>query len=105
MIDISQVEDRYKNPDSPEENYQYSPHEDGRWYLSYVDFDTRRSYFRKMIWVPFPRQEQVDIWIKEWDDAEDVKTVRCKAIDGCSVNPMDECPHGHPSWLMLFGVM
>ena len=54
MIDISQVEDRYKNPDSPEENYQFAPHEDGRWYLSYVDFDSRRSYFRKMILVPFP---------------------------------------------------
>ena len=28
-----------------------------------------------------------------------------KATDGCRVEPDGHCPHGHPSWLLVAGVI
>ena len=28
-----------------------------------------------------------------------------KATDGCSVEPDGDCPHGHPSWLKVMGII
>lgn len=30
--------------------------------------------------------------------------VPCEATDGCEVDPDGLCPHGHPSWLLVFGL-
>lgn len=29
----------------------------------------------------------------------------CEATDGCVVEPDGECEHGHPSWLLVEGVI
>ena len=29
----------------------------------------------------------------------------CEATDGCIVEPDGACPHGHPSWLILHGLI
>ena len=30
---------------------------------------------------------------------------RCEATDGCWVEPDGVCPHGHPSWLLYWGLI
>jgi len=29
----------------------------------------------------------------------------CEATDGCTVEPDGVCPHGHPSWLLYYGLI
>jgi hypothetical protein len=29
----------------------------------------------------------------------------CDATDGCQVEPDGTCPHGHPSWLLYYGLI
>lgn len=29
----------------------------------------------------------------------------CEATDGCWVEPDGTCPHGHPSWLIVLGLI
>ncbi len=28
-----------------------------------------------------------------------------EATDGCAVEPDGTCPHGHPSWLRVYGIL
>lgn len=36
---------------------------------------------------------------------EDLDDGRCAATDGCVVEPDGTCEHGHPSWLLRWGVI
>ncbi len=29
----------------------------------------------------------------------------CESTDGCRVDPDGRCEHGHPSWLLIFGMI
>ena len=31
--------------------------------------------------------------------------IDCEATDGCCVEPDGVCPHGHPSWLIVLGII
>lgn len=39
--------------------------------------------------------------VQYWHDAEG----GCEATDGCWVKPDGVCEHGHPSWLLHWGVI
>lgn len=43
-----------------------------------------------------PDDEQLEAWV--YDSV-------CDATDGCSVEPDGTCEHGHPSWLIVKGLM
>lgn len=43
-----------------------------------------------------PDEEQLTEWT--YDSV-------CDATDGCTVEPDGVCPHGHPSWLIHFGLI
>ena len=46
--------------------------------------------------MPEPEMEEL------WEMSEDGIA---EATDGCAVEPDGVCPHGHPSWLIRFGVI
>jgi hypothetical protein len=39
--------------------------------------------------------------LMDWECDED----GCEATDGCWVEPDGVCPHGHPSWMIVMGVI
>jgi len=45
---------------------------------------------------PLPDQAQREAW--GYDGV-------CEATDGCTVQPSGHCPHGHPSWLLVYGLI
>lgn len=45
---------------------------------------------------PQPSLEEIESWI--WNSG-------CEATDGCWVEPDGTCEHGHPSWLLRFGMI
>jgi hypothetical protein len=52
------------------------------------------------------------IWPEPTTDAPDLATLEdwltdgaCEATDGCFVEPDGTCPHGHPSWLIVLGLI
>ena len=38
--------------------------------------------------------------LKEW-----MMDSYCEAVDGCLVEPDGYCPHGHPSWFLVLGLI
>lgn len=34
-----------------------------------------------------------------------IDSAPCTATDGCEVDPDGLCPHGHPSWLLVYGLI
>jgi hypothetical protein len=44
-----------------------------------------------------PTMEDLEAWMMEAGGAE--------ATDGCWVEPDGICPHGHPSWLIVLGII
>lgn len=60
-----------------------------------------RSYLHPLSW-PDPTADRPDTeTIEEWlnDDGG------CEATDGCWVEPDGTCPHGHPSWFLVLGLI
>ncbi len=50
---------------------------------------------------PEPTMEEPEFdELQEW-----VYDSLCEATDGCTVEPDGVCPHGHPSWLLHFGLI
>lgn len=50
---------------------------------------------------PEPTTTEPDVsQLEEWCD-EGI----CEATDGCIVEPDGTCPHGHPSWILYFGLI
>lgn len=47
--------------------------------------------------VPPPSIEELIAW--EFEDGG------CEATDGCWVEPDGMCEHGHPSWLLVLGLI
>jgi hypothetical protein len=43
-----------------------------------------------------PDLEQLEEW--GWDSV-------CEATDGCEVEHDGMCPHGHPSWFLVIGIV
>jgi hypothetical protein len=42
----------------------------------------------------------------DFDDLMDmIEDGECEATDGCTVEPDGTCEHGHPSWLLVEGVI
>ena len=62
-------------------------------YLHHFEFYHHAS--DEVLLVPIPTLCRVKQWL---DDNE------CEAIDGCTVDSEDTCPHGYPSWLIALGV-
>ena len=46
--------------------------------------------------VAQPAWETLEDWM--WDGC-------CEATDGCIIEPDGHCPHGHPSWLLVLGLV
>ena len=44
-----------------------------------------------------PDLETIEEWM--WEDGG------CEATDGCWLEPDGVCPHGHPSWLLVMGLI
>lgn len=50
---------------------------------------------------PAPTSPEPDLdMLTEWQDE-----CGCEATDGCWVEPDGTCEHGHPSWLLRFGMI
>ncbi len=45
---------------------------------------------------PAPTMDEVIAWESEG---------YCEATDGCSIEPDGTCEHGHPSWMLYFGLI
>jgi hypothetical protein len=45
---------------------------------------------------PLPTMKQIEAWVLD---------SVCEATDGCQVEPDGHCPDGHPSWLLVFGLV
>lgn len=59
-----------------------------------------RQETKKSRW-PEPTTERPDLeTLEEWHSDGG-----CEATDGCWVEPDGMCEHGHPSWLLRFGVI
>jgi len=42
----------------------------------------------------------------EWEELEEmVFDGVCEATDGCPIEPDGVCEHGHPSWLLRYGLI
>lgn len=51
---------------------------------------------------PEPTTDEPDIEdIEEWFEDGD----GCEATDGCWVEPDGVCSHGHPSWMLVLGLI
>lgn len=46
--------------------------------------------------VPPPSDDDIEEWLMD--------TI-AEATDGCEVEPDGTCPHGHPSWLLVYGLI
>jgi len=50
---------------------------------------------------PTPTTEEPEIeQLEEWMDDSG-----CEATDGCWTEPDGTCQHGHPSWLLVLGMI
>ena len=45
---------------------------------------------------PRPSMDQIQAWVMD---------SVCDATDGCQVEPDGYCPDGHPSWLLVLGLV
>jgi len=43
-----------------------------------------------------PTQDTIGYWVLD---------SVCDATDGCEVEPDGVCEHGHPSWLLYYGIL
>ena len=51
---------------------------------------------------PRPTTSQPDMdQLEEWG----ILDGGCEATDGCWVEPDGTCPHGHPSWMIVLGLI
>lgn len=59
------------------------------------------AYLKRMLWpeptASEPDFETLEIWM--------IEDSGCEATDGCWVEPDGMCPHGHPSWFLVLGLI
>ena len=60
-----------------------------------------RVYLQRISW-PEPTVDEPDqATLEEWFEEDG----GCEATDGCFVEPDGTCPHGHPSWFLVLGLI
>lgn len=59
------------------------------------------AYLNRIKWpdptASEPDFETLELWM--------IEDSGCEATDGCWVEPDGMCPHGHPSWLLVLGLI
>ena len=70
---------------------------------AYIDdvLDGLEAYLNRIMW-PEPTVDEPDFeTLENWM----IEDGGCEATDGCWVEPDGTCPHGHPSWFLVLGLV